>query len=452
MLKKAVFFSFIIFCSLSLFAQDKTTMQQQRDKLKQEIDETQRLLNETQKTAKVNIGQLALINKKVNLQERVVDNIHKEIRNLTDDIYLTQLEINRMNRVLDTLKEEYAKSMVYAYKNRGNYSFLNFIFASESFNDAIKRIAYLKSYRNYREVQADNIIKTQALLEDKIVSLDQSKKRKSVVLDEEGKEMNKLEKQKDEKAAIVNDLRGKTKELNAVISAKRREDVKLKNAIAAVIKREIELAKAEAARKEKERLEALKREKEKADALAKANAAANAAAGKANTPAAPPAAAKPEPKEEPKKFAPPSNSVLVTTEAEATLNAKFANNKGKLPWPVNGYILYNFGNNTLPGGVVYYNGGVTLAAKIGEPVKAVFEGEITAVSFIEDHQAVYIKHGQYFTVYSNLDGVTVKRGDRVQTGQVIGRAAENDEGEGGRVEFLLLKESDYQNPQSWLNK
>lgn len=449
MFNKIFFIVFALAFSATIFGQDKSALQQQRDKLKQEIEETQRILNETQKTSKVNIGQLALINRKVNLQERVLDNIQKEIRNLSDNIYLTQLEINRMNRVLDTLKEEYAQSMVYAYKNRGNYSFLNFIFASENFNDAIKRIAYLKSYRNQREIQAKNIVQTQALLENKILELDDSKKRKNVVLGEEGKEIDKLEKQKQEKSAVVKELQGKTRELNSIIAAKRREDTKLKNAISAMVKREIELARAEAARKEKERLEAARREKEKADALAKTktqgnnagNAAGNAPAEVANNNTN---------SSVPKKFVPPSNSVLVNTEAEATLSANFEKNKGKLPWPVNGYIIYNYGKNTLPGPVILENFGVTIGTKIGEPVKAVFEGEVTRVSYIEDNQAVFIKHGRYFTVYSNLTNVTVNRGDHVQTGQVIGKAAENDEGEGGRIEFLLLKESDYQNPQSWL--
>lgn len=449
MLQRLLFLFFTFTFTFGAFAQDKSTMQQQRDKLKQEIDQTQKLLNETQKTAKANVSQLALINRKVNLQEKVMTNINREIRNLTDDIYLNQLEINRMNRVLDTLKSEYAQSMVYAYKNRGNYSFLNFIFASQSFNDAIKRVAYLKSYRNFREVQADNILKTQVLLEKKIEELDAAKKRKNVVLNEEDKELDKLARQRAEQNKIVRELQGKTRELSAQIAAKRREDTKIKNAIAAMVKREIELAKAEAARKEKERQEALRKERERAEALAKKEAESGAPKKADN----PPAVAKAEPKAEPapsRNVTPPSNSVLVNTAAEATLNANFENNKGKLPWPVNGFILYNFGNNTLPGNVVYYNSGVTIGAKVGEPVKTVFEGEVTLVSYIEDYQAVYIKHGRYFTVYSNLSGVTVKRGDRVQTGQTIGRAGENDEGEGGRIEFLLLRETDYQNPQGWL--
>ena len=115
-------------------------------------------------------------------------------KDLNDNIYLSQLEINKMKRILDTLKQEYAKSMVYAYKNRSNYDFFNFIFSANNFNDAIKRIAYLKSYRNYREMQAENIINTQAILEDSIAILSGTKKKKSIVLNEQDKELTKLRK------------------------------------------------------------------------------------------------------------------------------------------------------------------------------------------------------------------------------------------------------------------
>lgn len=429
------------FSTLLVFAQqiDTSALQRQRQNIKEEIEKTQKILNETQKTAKVNINQLALINKKVNLQENVMTNIHREIRKLSDNIYLSQLEINRMKRVLDTLKQEYAASMVYAYKNRGSYSFLNFIFASESFNDAIKRIAYLRSYRNYREVQAQNILRTQARVEEKIQALADSKERKKDVLGEQGQEVTKLEKQKAEQAEIVRQLRGKTKELSAQISAKRKQDAKLRNAIAAMIRREIARAKAEKERKEKEereRLAALKKAKEEREKKEGITATVEPDTKK-------------EP-EEPKDFKAPSNSVLVTSEAEVKLNENFEANKGKLPWPVNGYIVYQYGDNKLPGGIDYYNYGASIATKVGETVKSVFDGEVTLVSYIEDRQVVYIRHGQYFTIYSNLSSVSVSKGQKVSTGQPIGKAAISEEGDAGRVEFILMKETNYVNPETWL--
>lgn len=425
-----IFATLIFFlCAVAALAQEPTKdqLEKQRAELRKEIQATEKALIETQRTTKVNVGQLSLINRKLNLQDNVIRNISGEIQKLGDNIYLSQLEINKIKRILDTLKIEYAKSMVYAYKNRSNYDFLNFIFAANNFNDAIKRIAYLKSYRNYREMQAENILKTQALLEDKIEKLSGMKAQKKDVLDEKDKELEKLQKQKEEKASIVNQLKGRQKELSAQVRDKRRQDVKLKNAITAMIRREIERAKAEAARKEKERL-----------AAAAKNSKSDAASAKPSTASKPASSI-------------PSGSVLVSSEADRELNASFEKNKGALPWPADGYVISHFGPNQYPGGIDYNNPGVSIGVKLGAPVKSVFDGEVTLVNYMDDKQVVFIKHGKYFTVYSNLASASVQRGDKVKTGQVIGKAGVNDDGN-GEVDFILMQESNNVNPESWLKR
>ncbi|MEO6894840.1 MAG: peptidoglycan DD-metalloendopeptidase family protein [Ginsengibacter sp.] len=419
------FLFFLIAFAASAQELTKDQLEKQREELKKEIQATEKALIETQKTTKVNVGQLSLINKKLNLQDNVIHNISGEISKLSDNIYLSQLEINKIKRILDTLKVEYAKSMVYAYKNRSNYDFLNFIFSANNFNDAIKRIAYLKSYRNYREMQAGNILKTQALLEDKIDRLSGMKVQKNTVLTEKDKELARLQKQKEQKATIVNQLKGRQKELSAQVRDKRKQDIKLRNAITAMIRREIERAKAEAARKEKERLaEAAKNNK--TDTHAEKNTTA----------------ANPKPSI-------PSGSVLVSSEADKELNASFEKNKGSLPWPSDGYVITHFGPNQYPGGIDYNNPGVSIGVKVGAPVKSVFQGEVTLVNYMDDKQVVFIKHGKYFTVYSNLASASVQRGDKVKTGQVIGTAGINDDGN-GEVDFILMQESNNVNPESWL--
>ena len=429
----AFVFLFSVFNATAQQQEDKDVLQKQREQLRKEIEETEKTLNETRKTAKVNIGQLSLINKKVDLQENVITNINGEIKNLNNNLYLSQLEINKMSRILDTLKLEYANSMVYAYKNRSNYDFLNFIFSASSFNDAIKRVAYLKSYRSYREMQAENILRTQAMLEDRIKILSGTKQRKNVVLQEQGKAMTQLEKQQEEKKGIVDKLKSQTKELTAQVNAKRKQDAKLKNMISAMIRREIEIARNEAAKKEKERRAELKKNNTP-------NNNSTATNGNART-------------TKPDVSTKSTGSVLLSTEADKVLDANFAKNRGSLPWPVAGYVIAHFGSNKLPGGVVYDNPGVTIGAKIGDAVKAVFEGEVTLVSYIEDKQAVFIKHGKYFTVYSNLSSANVQRGDQVKTGQVIGKAGANDDGQ-GEVDFILMQENNNEsynvNPELWL--
>ncbi|MEO8762823.1 MAG: peptidoglycan DD-metalloendopeptidase family protein [Ginsengibacter sp.] len=426
----AIVFSLFFIRAQAQQPDDKDALQREREQLKKEIAETEKALNETRKTAKVNIGQLSLINRKMDLQGNIIDNINGEIKSLNSNIFSAQKEVNKMARILDTLKKEYANSMVYAYKNRSNYDFLNFIFAASSFNDAIKRVAYLKSYRSYREMQAENILRTQEMLGERIIILSGTKQRKNVVLQEQDKEMTQLERQQLEKKVIVDKLKSQQKELTTQVNEKRKQDAKLKNMITAMIRREIEIARNEAAKKEKARLAELK--KNKADN--KDNTADNTTKTKTTTPSVKPRS---------------TESVLVTSVVDKELNASFERNRGSLPWPVSNYIIAHFGPNKLPGGIDYDNPGVTIGAKIGEPVKAVFDGEITLVSYIEDKQAVFIKHGKYFTVYSNLASASVQRGDNVKTGQVIGKAGANDEGQ-GQVDFILMKESNNINPEQWL--
>ena len=192
-------FNIVIFIFLSLTALARKPVKnwkRQRAQLKKEMEQTQKMLNSNKTKTKENLVQWKLINDKVNLQNRLIENISKDINLLDNNIYTNQREINRYNKLLDTLKEEYAKSMVYAYKNRNNYDFLSFIFSAASFNDAIKRIAYLKYYRNYREKQGENILRTQELRKQRINELGSIKENKSEVLKIKDKEMSALETQK----------------------------------------------------------------------------------------------------------------------------------------------------------------------------------------------------------------------------------------------------------------
>ena len=254
MIKIVVTFLSIFIFSINSFAQVPATSEQQdlerqRQQLKREIEETQDLLNKNRKTTKENISSLALINKKLNLQENIIDNINRDINLLNNTIYKSQRDINKMQLLLDTLKDDYAKSMIYSYKNRSNSDFLSFIFSASSFNDAIKRITYLKSYRNYREMQGENILRTQELLKSRIEELSGNKKKKSAVLEIQGKEVDILQNQQEEKNQVVKQLKAQGKELNNQVAAKKKQMKKVSNAITAAIRRAVDEAKKETAAK-----------------------------------------------------------------------------------------------------------------------------------------------------------------------------------------------------------
>lgn len=439
---KSIFISFIFAISILPFAaqsQTREELEKERLQLKKEIEETEKLLNNNKAQTKVSLGDYVAINKKVNLQDRVIDNINKDLRVLNNNMYGIQKDIHRYDKLLDTLKQEYAKSMVYAYKNRSNYDFMNFIFSAASFNDAIKRLTYLKSYRSYREMQGENILRTQDLRKKRIEDLGGTKKQKSETLIVQSKEMQALEAQQKEKDRILTELKKQGKQLNNQIAAKQKQMQKVSNAIAAAIKKAQEAARkaalAKAADDERKRKEA---EKE----AAKNNTGNTDVANNNNTKSvATPAKVK----------VPVKNTESVLLNAGNTaLNMSFEKNRGSLPWPIDrGIILMHYGLNKLPSGGDLSVTSVTISADIGTSVKAVFNGIVSTVQNIEDMQVVIIQHGRYFTTYSNLSGVNVQRGQEVTTGQVIGKVAANFDGVGA-IDFYMSNEKSNFDPEKWL--
>lgn len=426
------FFSITLFSffSASIFAQQDTReeLEKQRTQLKKEMEQTQRLLNANKTKTKENFVQWKLINDKVNLQNRIIENISKDINLLDNNIYTNQKEITRYNKLLDTLKEEYAKSMVYAYKNRSNYDFLNFIFSAASFNDAIKRIAYLKYYRNFREKQGENIIRTQELRKQRIEELGGIKEKKSVVLQTKDKEMSALETQKLEKDRVMNELKKQGKQLNTQLAAYSKQMKKVDNAINAAIRKALADARKAALKKPKE---------EEISKLPAIKENTNVTSKPTITPS----------KNEIKTY--PSE---LLNAGNIELNENFIKNKGSLPWPVDkGHPIMHFGANYLPSGSRIDVTGVTVATDIGSNVKSVFDGVVSNIVFIEDMQVVIIQHGKYFSTYSNLSNVAVQRGQNVKTGQVIGKVAANLDGIGA-IDFFINDEKNNIDPEKWLKR
>lgn len=435
---------FCIFTFSIVKAQTREELEKQRTQLKKEMEQTQKLLNSNKIKTKENLVQWKLINDKVNLQNRLIDNLNKDINLLDNNIYTNQVEINRYNKLLDTLKLEYAKSMVYAYKNRNNYNFLSFIFSAASFNDAIRRVAYLKYYRAYREKQGDNILRTQELRKQRLNELGSMKENKNVVLKSKDKEMGELENQKTEKDKILNELKKQGKQLNNQVTAYSKQIKKVDNAIKAAVNKAIADAKKVAIKKANE-------EEARKKALVKANNKATNTENNNTASSSPPITKTTTSSTKKTVVKTNEESVLLNAENIA-LNENFIKNKGSLPWPVDkGYTLLHYGRNQLPSGTVMDIANITIATDIGSNVKAVFDGVISNIVFIDEMETVIIQHGKYFTTYSNLSSVSVQRGQNVKTGQVIGKAGANLDGIGA-VDFFINDEKDNIDPEKWLKR
>jgi septal ring factor EnvC (AmiA/AmiB activator) len=425
--------------------QSREELQKKEQELKKELSDLNRQLSETQKNKKLSLNELALIKRKVAKREELVRGINNQINELDNTIYLNELDIYRLRKELDTLKLKYAKSIVFAYKSRGSYEYLNFLFSARNFNDAVKRMAYLKSYRQNRETQAIAIAQSRTMLTQKVDVLNSNKKERLVTLTAQSEQLKVLQEDKKAQDKVVAQLKGQESVIAKQIKDKEKQRVRMQQAVMAIIKREIE----EAARKDKIA-------KQKAIDDAKKNAAAVAPKNntidnsvKNNTAAS--SAKNNEPIVLAKAGSRPYSPFESTEEGRET-SMHFEQNRGRLPWPVDrGNVFIEFGVSTVPGTKLKQNSdGIHIALPEGSAVKSIADGEVSYVGEVNGDQVVMVRHGKYFTVYQQLSSASVSVGKEVKAGSMLGRSGKSIDGEGSIIFTINNERGVPLNPDQWL--
>lgn len=421
-LKLFIFLTVFSLSSSFVYSQNREELEKKRKEIQQEIQELQHAQSEISKDKKAGLSQLKLIERKLKNRYAVIENLNDEMKMIDNTIFNDNREIYRLQKELDTLKKQYAGTIEYAYKNRSSYDMLNFIFTATSFNDAVRRVNYLKEYRQYRDEQVIKINRTQVSLTLKINTLTQNKKEKGKVLSEQNKQKEILEIEQKEKNQFVKKLKSREKEIEKEMAAKRKIERSLQSTIAAIVKREIEAARRKA---EEDAKKAAAAASSKPDEFKSSASVAPAVARKVN--------------------------VLENTPEVTKVSVGFENNRGNLPWPVEkATVTAGFGRQKIEGtSIIEDNIGLTIQTVSGSNVKAVFDGIVTTVYDVAGSQAVTIKHGKYFTTYYNLSTVSVAKGSAVKMGQAIGSAASNEDGD-GEIIFVVNIESKFVDPEDWL--
>nr|WP_315189023.1 peptidoglycan DD-metalloendopeptidase family protein [uncultured Flavobacterium sp.] len=433
----------LIFIFMTSFMWSQETQQekleQRKAQIQQEIRENEKLLQSVKKKEKTAVNVVVIQSNKIKLKEKLINTTEKQAKLLSNDMYINQLKINKLKRELVALKEDYAKMIVKSYKSRSEESRAMFILSSENFLQAYKRAQYMKQYTSYRKIQGEEInVKSKELVQynDK---LDVQKTAKKKLIAENEKERLALEKEKQEQQKLVNSIK---KDKNKIVA-----DIKKKQQEARSIDRQINRLIREAIA-ESNRRAAL--EKAKAKALANANLKAES---KTST--------KAEIKAESKKMAREAAAAPVSsTKIELTPEAKivadnFRANRGRLPFPVErGFISLGYGDQAHPvyKSLMIHNSGVEITTDQGANARAVFDGVVSSVIVLSPvNKAVMIQHGDFFTVYQNLSSVSVSKGEQVNRKQNIGRVRTNGETGKTIIKFLILQNTTYNNPASWLS-
>ena len=376
-------------------AQDVSRQESRKAKLEREIELLDKQIAQNASRSSSLLANLELVRKNIENRKALVKESDREIRRYNDSLYLKQLHINRLKARVDTLTAHYSRLVMSAYKNRDARVWYMYILASDDLGQAYRRFGYFKNLSSKMKEEAQKIRAMKVELEGERARLAQMKKDAEKVKAQRVKELESLRKDEKASANMVDQLKKDRRKYESQLKAKKKEVEALNREIKRIIE----------------------------EAMRQKNKPSSGTSGPA--------------KDDP---------------AAIALSAEFSKNKGKLPWPVNGSIVGKFGKQFHP---VYKNlelppnNGVDIAVSRGAEIKSVFKGVVKQVFVMPGYnQCVLISHGNYFTFYCKLKSVNVKAGDKVATGEVIGKV-DTINGD-TQLHFEVWRDTRPQNPEVWL--
>ncbi len=427
--RRITLWTLLLLCVLSfpglLSAQNgKSSSQLKKDKQKieTEIANTQKLLKKNESNQKAAVQQAALLRQQIQNREKLITNLNSQIIQMEDEQEQNQQEINQLEKRLAYMKADYAQVVYNAYRNRRFLDKVTFILAADDFTQMFRRIRYYTIFsRNVRQ-QAEQIEKTKNELNKKNEEITEIKNDKLNTLSSKEQEIKNLESDRRKKTQNAEKLKKESQNLKAELKKKQQKRKELDAAIQRAVQDEI--AKANANRKKKSSTSSGK----------PSSGSSTASSGKTSTSSK-------------------STASISLTPEEATLNASFINNKGKLPWPVvKGAKVSDFGSYAHPDvpSVQIENHGIDIMVDAGTPARAVFDGVVTKITNIMGTNVVMVRHGEYLSVYQNLSSVNVREGEKVSTKQSLGTVAKNASSNTYELHFEIWKNDRYVNPSEWL--
>lgn len=397
---KSCFFAGLMLISLQVFSQtnNREELEQRRLELQQEISRINSLRTSNLKKEKSILTEVEDLQQQIRSTENLIRVTNQQANLLTREINTNQNKIGELRRELEQLKEDYSKMIARSYKSKSQQSRVMFLLSSENFLQAYKRLQYMKQYANYRHQQGEEIKVRTAELQKLNSSLAEQKKAKDMLVAENRKTRAELEKNRKAQAGLIAEVRKKEGQFASQLRQKQREI----NSIDLEIERII------------------------AEAIAASN----------------------------KEEGSTSREIFKLTPEAKVLAANFASNKGKLPWPVkSGTVSMRFGTQPHPvvKSITVNSNGVRIDTEPNGKAKAIFGGVVSEVQAVKGaNKAVMVRHGDYISIYNNLEKIYVRKGDEVSIGQELGEVATSGSTGKTTLHFLLYQNSTKLNPEQWI--
>ena len=388
----------LLFMTTTVYCQTVESLEKKIQSIQKDIKLAEKLLKETSKDKETSINQVSLLQTQIRQRESLIKTYQNQVNAINKDIQDNKNQITLLEKNLELLRKEYSNLLVISYRNKGKANNLLFIFSSEDFNQAMRRMRYIQELNDLVKNKIEEIDSAQIKIQLQLEKNEKNKKDKEKILAKEKQERGVLMKERDKLNNDIATLKRKEKQIQKGITAKEKQTKELKKQIENIIAEEI--------KKAKEREEAAKKNN--------------------------------------------------TKSVDYNLSNNFAQNKGKLPYPVEQGIItgkYGLTQHPTQKKVTVNNNGIDISTTKGSKARCVFDGEVCGVMNQGGNSVILVRHGLYFTLYSNLEKVYVKMKDKVVTGQEIGKIHTNASDGKTILHFEIWQENRTTvNPTLWIKK
>mgnify|MGYP002550695125 CR=1 FL=1 len=421
-------------------------LEQQRNELKEQIAASETLLQSTKKDVKSQLADLALITGQIDERQKYLNTIESDVQTIQQEVDRLQVELSHLETELADKKAKYERSVKYMYRNKSIQEKLMFIFSAENLTQMYRRMRYVREYADFQRLQGIQVQRKQQQVTAKQRTLVASRKAKEELLVQGEVEKQKLQEQEQQRKTLVASLQKKQRSLQSELNKQRKSANKLNAQIDRLI--EIEIEKARKREEERKAAEARRLAEEKRLAEARAAEARRKEAARTETSGS---------KEEDAVITPatPKMDAYKVDSDDRTLVSSFEKNRGALPVPITGpyVIVGHYGQYDVPGlrNVRLDNKGIDIKGQAGANARAIFDGEVSAIFQYNGLTNVLVRHGNYISVYCNLQSVQVQKGSKIHTRDIIGKIHTNAEGN-TILHFQLRKETAKLNPEVWIRR
>ena len=394
-MKKLILISFILIGVSSLQAQSRQELEKRKASTQEELALAKELLDKTRDRKQSSVRRVSLLNRGISKREKLIQTILEEINLLDEEVSLLESEIEDIEKNIEEGKEEYARLLYSIYRSHTEEDKMMYLLASENINQFYQRIKYLKYLKDYRERKVRELELLSIVKQERTDELIRIRNTKADLLNEQETENRQLVSERTRRNNIIRQLAQDERRIRREIEEKEKMRKELEEKIRKIIE------------------------------------------------------------EEARKSSANSLAASLTPEQKLVGNS-FLQNKGRLPWPVErGVITASYGliNHPVLSGVKISNNGIDITTQAGEKARAIFDGEVTSVfAILGANYAVIVMHGEYLSVYQNLEKLTVKAGDKVVTKQELGTIHNDSDENTGVLHLQIWKSKEIQDPENWLSK